>query len=444
NPAHLRDAYGITNVAGPYAGALSNGGGVVQLRGPANNLLFEVEYHTAYPWPSSPDGAGHSLVLNRPSHGPADFRSWGASARIGGSPGGLDPAPAPASTGVVINEFLAHTDDPQLDFIELFNRGGTPADLSGLVLTDDPSTNKFRFPAGTTLAARSHRALNQNELGFRLEAAGESIYLIDPAGNRVLDAFRFGPQENGVSTGRQPDGSAEFRRLAGPTPGAANATWRPAEVVINELMTSPLSHDSNDEYVELFNRTAAPVDLGDWRFTDGIDFRFPAGASLPAGGFVVVARDPARLRAHHPHLTAANTFGGYQGSLSDRGERVALAKPDTLVSTNDTGLVLTNRIWIDVAEVTYVDGGRWGRWFDAGGSSLELVDPDADPLRAASWADSDESQKATWQTYEFTGRLDNAVGDAAYGPNRFHLLMLGDGQCLVDDIEVIRSGAATN
>ena len=62
--------------------------------------------------------------------------------------------------------------------------------------------------------------------------------------------------------------------------------------------------------------------------------------------------------------------------------------------------VTTNWFYIPVDEVTYLDGGRWGEWSDAGGSSLELIDPDADNRQQSSWADSDESAKAPWTAIE--------------------------------------------
>ena len=47
---------------------------------------------------------------------------------------------------ILINEFLAHTDPPQLDFIELYNYGNTSINLASCILTDDPETNKFIVP----------------------------------------------------------------------------------------------------------------------------------------------------------------------------------------------------------------------------------------------------------------------------------------------------------
>jgi CotH kinase protein/Lamin Tail Domain/PA14 domain/Putative Ig domain len=442
NPAHVQTAYGISGVLGPFADHLPNEGGMIQLRAKQGDTLFTVEYGTAHPWPVAPDGAGHSLTLARPSYGPSDARAWASSGRMGGTPGGAELLGEQPLAGLLINELLAHTDEPQLDFVELFNASPSELDLSGCVLTDDIRTNRYRIPDGTRLGARERLAMDQTQLGFRLKAAGETLYLVNPSGTRVLDVVRFGPQENGVSFGRQPDGASSFRRLNQPTPGAANATWRAEDIVISELMYHPISESDDDEYLELFNRGAGPVNLGGWRFTSGIDYRIPAGVTLAAGGYLVVAKNPANLQATHPGLTAAVTLGGYQGTLSDRGERVALARPDDVLSTNEVGVVTSTRIFIDVAEVTYVDGGAWGMWSDGGGSSLELTDVNADPLRGANWADSDETAKGQWTSVSVTGRLDN--GNDGFPPDQLQVTLQGGGEALVDDVEVVREGTTAN
>jgi hypothetical protein len=436
-PEDIRAIYGIANVLGPYSGALASQGGVLTLRNNADAIRLEVHYANNAPWPVSADGAGHSLVLARPSYGEGDPRAWAASEFRGGSPGRPDPMVPASETSVVINEFLAHTDDPVLDFIEIYNRSNDRVDISGMVLTDDANTNRFRIPEGTFLEPRGFLAWDQSRLGFALSADGETIYLINPAGTRVLDALRFGGQDNGVATGRSPDGSPTLRRLMQPTPGAANTRWRVEDIVINELMYNPISGDDGDEFIELHNRGGSPVNLAGWRLQSGANFTFPDGVSLAAGSYLVVAKDADRLRTHYTQLNAGNCIGNYSGQLSNGGERVALAKPDTIVSTNALGQAETNLIHIVVAEVSYADGGRWGQWADGGGSSLELIDPHADPLRAPNWADSDESAKAPWTTVEFTGRVDNANGTA----NRLRIGLLGAGECLVDDVVAFRTGS---
>jgi hypothetical protein len=444
-PQDLRAAYGgldmeNPNVLGPYSGSLPNSSGTVQLRNNGNAIRLDLTYSDQPPWSVAADGAGHSLVLARPSLGEADPQAWMASERIGGSPGTVDALyPTPLSS-VLINEFLAHTDEPQLDFIELYNRSNEAVDISGCWLSDRPAQHKFRIPDGTVIPARGFVAFDQNELDFALSSAGETLYLFDPDRTRLLDAIRFGGQENGVSTGRWPDGAPTFRRLGSLTPAAANGGWRQEEIVINEIMYNPISGDDDDEYLELYNRSEDDIDLAGWRLVEGVQFTFPPNTRVPAGGYLVVSRNEARLRARYPQLNTANMVGNYSGRLSNSGERVALAKPDTVLGTDAQGQQINQLIFIVVGEVTYRDGGRWGQWSDGGGSSLELIDPHADPLQAANWADSDETQKAEWTSFSFTGVLDH--GDGGHPPNRLRLSLLGPGECLVDDVEIQRAGGA--
>ena len=87
SPADLQAIYGISNVTGPYTNNLSNTAGTVRLRGRSKEVLLEVKYDSQAPWPVAADGAGHSLVLARPSYGEGDYRAWSASDAKGGSPG---------------------------------------------------------------------------------------------------------------------------------------------------------------------------------------------------------------------------------------------------------------------------------------------------------------------------------------------------------------------
>jgi hypothetical protein len=157
-PEDVKAVYGITNVLGPYAHALPNDAGRIRLRNSADAIRLEVDYADSAPWPAAADGAGHSLVLARPSLGEADPYAWSASQRIGGSPGVPEPLDANPQRHVVLNEFLAHTDDPQWDFLELYNHSNRDVDLSGCWLSDDPATNKFRIPDATLILARHVRA----------------------------------------------------------------------------------------------------------------------------------------------------------------------------------------------------------------------------------------------------------------------------------------------
>lgn len=440
NPADMQTVFGLGKVYGGFTQALPNDAGVVQLRNAQGAVLLTVPYNSTHPWPVAADGTGHSLVLARASLGERDGNAWSASSLVGGSPGREEPVVGNPHQGLLINEFLAHTDDPQLDFVELLNFGTRPLDISGCWLSDSPRTNKFRIPAGTVLAPGAMIAFDQTVMGFSLSSGGETIYLRDPSGNRVIDVVRFGAQENGVATGRFPDGNPVFSRLKSPTPGQPNTPVAPKAVVINEIMYHP--PNELDEFIELHNPTTAPVDLGGWRLDEGIRHTFAPGTKIPAGGFLVVARDVASLRSVHTHLNTANSVGDFDGSLANSGEAISLLKPQVTLSTNAANQVVSSLSHILIDRVDYRDGGKWGRWSDGGGSSLELRDPFADNRSPSNWADSDESKKSEWTQVERKGLMSlGSVNLAAANPSRsLHVIMLDEGEALLDNVEVVPEG----
>src|SRR6185503_16172163 len=143
NPSSLQTNYNLGGVLGPYTNKLANSGGTVKLLNQAGAVFLQVDYSDHDGWPVVADGTGHSLVLSRASYGQNSPLAWSASDSIGGSPGRLDPYTPDPIRNVLINEFLAHTDPPQVDYIELHNHSTQSVDVSGCILTDDSTTNKF-------------------------------------------------------------------------------------------------------------------------------------------------------------------------------------------------------------------------------------------------------------------------------------------------------------
>lgn len=436
-PADLEAAYGVGGGLGPYDGRLSNGGGTVILRGRLGETLLEAHYDDEPPWPAAPDGAGPSLILARPSYGERDARAWAAGSVSGGTPGGPDPGATHPWSGLFINEWLAHTDDPQEDFIEIYNAGTQAVSLAGCYLSDSPSTNKYVVPDGVVVPAGGFVSWTQSELGFALDASGEWIVLRVPDGVTVIDAVQFSASANVVALGRSPDGAPDWCELATPTAGLPNTPPLIRPVVINEIMYHPITEDSMDEYIELHNAGTTAADLGGWRVRGGISFNIPAGTTVPPGGYLVLATDANRLRERYAGLTSSNCLGNFSGSLSDRSDSVRLLMPEDLVSTNEAGEWVTNRVHVVVDEVSYWDGGPWGRWSDGGGSSLELTDARADNRRPDAWADSVETGACDWVTIEHTGVLD--LGNSSYTASELHLIAMGEGEYDIDNVEVLNA-----
>ncbi|MDD4174062.1 MAG: lamin tail domain-containing protein, partial [Kiritimatiellae bacterium] len=399
SPADVTAVTGLQQVVGGFEAYAFDGSGEITLHDALGAWLSTVTYGDDPPWPVAADGSGHTLVLARPSYGERDADGWSASALPGGSPGAADPARPATFEAVLINEVLAHSGATP-GFIELHNLADTPRALGGCVLKrDDLGAPGYLIPDGTELPARGFLAFHEAALGFLIDGSGDTVWLFAPAaaGGHVIDALRLDDQQIGVAHGRFPDGDARWNILETPTPGAANTPRRPAPVVLNEIMYNPISEDKDEEYVELFNPGAQSVNLDGWKLGGGIDYAF-GPRSIPAGGYLVVPRDPAAFARLYPDRTALATPDGFSGSLANSRETVTLSQPVPVMDTADplAPVVVTNNTVVE--RVTYRDGGEWHALADGGGSSLERIDPRADPALARSWDASDESQKSAWTT----------------------------------------------
>jgi hypothetical protein len=136
------------------------------------------------------------------------------------------------------------------------------------------------------------------------------------------------------------------------------------EIVINEIMCNPISHDSADEYVELYNRGAQAMNLENWRLLGGIEFTFPVGTSIPGGGFLVVAKNKGHLLPSYPGLSADQVVGDYSGMLSDNGEWIALAMPEEvrITNANQTVTITLAHSIVDDGPMLTAGGGQVERW----------------------------------------------------------------------------------
>jgi hypothetical protein len=153
----------------------------------------------------------------------------------------VDPVWAEASP-IVINEFMASntsgaTDEAgeMEDWIELYNTGSEPVDLTGWHISDsDWNIFKFQIPDGTVLNPDSYLILWADEdqlqgslhANFKISALGEVIILIN-ANDEISDLVSFGEQQTDMGYARVPNGTGSFV-IQQPTFGLNNET--PASV----------------------------------------------------------------------------------------------------------------------------------------------------------------------------------------------------------------------
>jgi hypothetical protein len=150
----------------------------------------------------------------------------------------------------------------------------------------------------------------------------------------------------------------------------------PAQVVINEIHYNPDYKVEPAEFIELHNAGTNAINVAGWYFSDGIDFTLPA-TNIAAGGYLVVAQNPAFLQSKYGVVGAVGPFKPDGGSeLSSRGETITLR--------NAAGQV--------VDEVDYQLGFPWPTVGDptfetapGDGKSIELIHPGLDNDLAGSW-----------------------------------------------------------
>jgi len=140
-------------------------------------------------------------------------------------------------TELVINEFMASNEITVADqngefddWIELYNNGTQSIDLEGYTLSDDGADlGLYTFPAGTVIEADGYLIIwadndvDQDGLhaGFKLSAAGETLFLVDDMGT-IIDQTTYAEQVDDISYGRAPNGTGDFRRMP-PTFNAINS-----------------------------------------------------------------------------------------------------------------------------------------------------------------------------------------------------------------------------
>jgi len=303
-------------------------------------------------------------------------------------------------------------------WLELINRGTSPLELAGCVVSHlgPTAAHDFVIPS-RSLAAGGFLLLSQATLGFS-PAPGDRLLLYGPGRLGVLDAVVVRAE----SRGRSPDGAGRWWFPTPPTPGASNHFVFHDELVINEIMyAAPGVDAASESWLELHNRSNHVVDLTGWRLGQDIDYPFLPGTSIPGGGYLVVAKDPAYMQAKYPGVPVVGPF--------------------TQKLRHSSHLLLLDPAGNPANEVRYFAGKPWPEYPAGGGSSLELRDPWADNSKAEAWAASLEGGRSTWSNHTYTAAASNLSGPTLW--NEFAMGLLDAGECLIDDLSVVESPSGT-
>ncbi|HEY5913715.1 MAG TPA: lamin tail domain-containing protein [Verrucomicrobiae bacterium] len=333
------------------------------------------------------------------------------------------PSPAESNylpvPNVVVNEVLSHTDPPLEDAVEFYNASPAAVNIGGWFLSNDPAElKKYRVPDNTMIAGYDYKVIYEYQFNspggssvpFTFNSAhGDRVYLSEADAGGALTGYRapaiFGSADNSVSFGRYTNsvGQVDFVALSSRSfgvdnpatveqfrlgTGAPNAHPLVGPVVINEIMFYPppngLEDDTQDEFIELHNVSPNDVPLFDpqaltntWKVKGGVNYTFPQGVHLPAGGFLLIVNfdpgaDPlmlANFRARYNLSPAVPLFGPYAGNLANGGESIALYYPDSpqIAPHPDAGYVP----YVLTDQISYLNAAPWPIGAGGTGSSLQ-------------------------------------------------------------------------
>ena len=248
---------------------------------------------------------------------------------------------------------------------------GTTASLRGEVTADGgdpPVVTIFHGPAdgGTNPAAWASSA----PLGSQ---SGEYSYFVAGLSPQTTYYFR----------SRAVNGAGSVWAAA--TLSFATTPLVPNTAVINEIHYKPADKTRLEEFIEIHNPGDTALNLSGWTLSDAVAFTFPGGTTLAAGGFLVVAENPAVILSRY----GKTALGPWTGKLNSSGERIDL---------RDSGGVLKD-------SVNYGVGFPWPTAPDGSGGSAELIHPGLDNDLGGSWRASGASV-APPATYIAAGAMD--------------------------------------
>ncbi len=298
----------------------------------------------------------------------------------------LNMADPLVNSSVVINEIMYRppNDAVALEYIELYNRGDSPVDLSDWQLVDE---TLFDFPNGTTIQPRSFLVVAANP--GSIEAAYGLSGVLGPWSGDLDDEFavvRLVDGNNGNADTVEyrnsdgwplgADGSGSSLELIDAhsdnnvgshwaesvegdgTPGRKNGVVE-GSVVINEFLA--LSHLGTADWIELYNRGDTQRDISGWYLTDNAEtlteWTIPADTVLQPGEAVF--------------------FDSLNFGLSAEGEELFLTQSD--------GITVESRVAFgdqqpDVAQGRFPDGSPSWSFYPANGTPGQ---PNGPPTTAA-------------------------------------------------------------
>ncbi len=274
----------------------------------------------------SPDALNYtttgSITLTKSTRVKARIKDGSQWSALSEATYGIDPV----ARNLRITEIMYHPPDPNHEFIELKNIGTETLNLALVKFTDGID---FTFPS-VQLVPCKHVVVVKDQAQFEakygtgidiagvftqsLSNAGEDIKLEDAIGETILE-FDYSDDWFDITDGDGFSLTVRDPNNADPNDWGDKKTWRPSAtvggspgwddtgvvpqlgaIVINEILAH--SHAMDPDWIELYNTTAEPINIGGWFLSDSDaddpnrkKYEIATGTVIPDDGYVVFYED---------------------------------------------------------------------------------------------------------------------------------------------------------
>ncbi|MDD5291175.1 MAG: lamin tail domain-containing protein [Patescibacteria group bacterium] len=231
---------------------------------------------------------------------------------------------------VVINELVSDPADGEVEWIELYNATGEEIDLSGWTI-EEGSGAKTNL-SGVLAASGKEKFLVIEKPKGNLNNKGD-IVILRALGGILIDQVAYGNWDDGNlennapapsdpnSIARKFDGQNSFNNLndfavtVTPTKGTGNIITGITkeedeisddeknlydfsnDIIISEIFPNPVGSDNEEEFIELYNRGTAAVDLRGWGVGDDSKgkYKFKEDIFIKGGEYLAVSRSESKI-----------------------------------------------------------------------------------------------------------------------------------------------------
>lgn len=298
---------------------------------------------------------------------------------------------APAAELITVSE-INFDPEPTINsgnWIELWNHGFADVNISGWKIQDGNPLHNYTIPEATILSANNYYVFAVDTilfktqhpeitnmtgpLGFGLNNSEETIRVYDIQNNLKIEFTYLDDLPWPVGA----DGEGRTMELSNPLidlnnavnwfdgciGGSAGEAYAPCmeAIIFSEINYNSGADYESDDWIELRNISAAPVNIGGWKFMDDSvgfthEFIIPDDRILEPMENWVLAQTGSKFNALYPEVI--NYDSSFNFNLDDNGEWIRMYDENGILALS----------------VNYNDISPWPLAPDGGGYTLELLD----------------------------------------------------------------------